>query len=116
MAKSEKSIETREAIDAKVMADLIADPETSEHLRITIINKLLDTQESEDFFPTLMEENMSRGECPECGHDNHFLIPEDVLNKMGWVTHEKDPKVSEHTTEETCPQWQQSCRKKKISV
>lgn len=115
-SKKDDSIEIREVKDAKVMADLIVDPNTSDHLRVTIINKLLETRENPNFFDTMFEEKMSFGECPCCGLELHWAIPEDALNKMGWVTHEKDPGVPKHTSEEICPEWEESCAKKKITV
>ncbi len=111
-----KRIDTREAKDAKVMAELIVDPQTTDHLKVTIINKLLETNENPDFFPTIFNEKMSLGDCPDCGHTNNWLIPEDVLNKMGYVSHLEDANVSEHTNEESCPEWHEACCKKKISI
>jgi hypothetical protein len=64
----------------------------------------------------MLEEKMSFGGCPECGHENHWLIPEDALNKLGWVTTEKDPDVPEFTNSETCPEWEEACTKKRITV
>lgn len=103
--------------NAEVMADLVADPMTTEHLRVKIITKLLESREGQDFFKTMFEEGLSYGECPCCGHTNHWAIPEDELNQMGYVTHEKDTQVeSGKTTKEICPDFQEACKKKKIVV
>jgi Zn ribbon nucleic-acid-binding protein len=101
---------------AQVMADLIADPTTPENLRVNIITKIMESREGQDFFQTMFEESLSLGECPDCGHENHWAIPEDILNEMGWVSYEKDPRVPKHTTRDECDQYQEACAKKKIGI
>jgi hypothetical protein len=44
------------------------------------------------------------------------LIPEDDLNKKGWVSNERDERVPRTTDEESCPKWQQACKKKKVII
>lgn len=112
----DKGIEATVIQNAKVMADLIIEPTTTDHLRVSIINKLLESKDNPDFFPTLFEEKMSEGDCPCCGIKLHWLIPEDNLNKMGWVTSRVYPQVPQETNKEDCPQWQEACKKKKVTV
>ena len=102
--------------NAEVLADLLADPQTTENLRVKIIIKLSETREGQDFFKTMYEEKLSYGACPCCNHENHWAIPEDVLNIMGWVTHEKDPEVPVATNAESCPEFQEACKKKKTTI
>jgi hypothetical protein len=103
-------------INAEVMADLVADPQTTDHLRVKIITKLLESREGQSFFKTLFEEGLSFGECPCCGHETHWAIPEDELNQMGYVSYEKDPLVKEHHDIKTCPEFQEAHFKKKITI
>lgn len=110
------SAESLEEENLSILADLVADPKTTDHLRVTIINKLLESREGQSFFKTMMEEGLSHGECPNCGHENHFLIPEDYLNEMDWVTYQRDPRVPQTPDEKSCPEFQQACQKKKIIV
>lgn len=107
---------TIEKINAEVMADLVADHQTTESLRVKIITKLLDSREGQDFFKTIFEESLSFGECPCCSHKNHWAVPEDTLNQMGWVTHVKDPEVLAESNESSCSEFQEACKKKKITV
>lgn len=105
-----------DAANAAVLAEIVVEPFTPDPLRIQILNKLLEGMESENFFDTIYAESLDFGSCPHCGHQNHWLIPEDDLNKRGYVTHDHDVRVPTTTTEEECPQWQQACKKKKITV
>lgn len=114
MAKREE--EFLDLANAKTLADLIADPDTKESTRIKIINKLVETKHSDNFFKTILEERLSEGKCPKCGHQNEWLIPEVELNKLGVVTYEKDPRVPKYNDEKSCPKWAQSCVKKRITV
>jgi hypothetical protein len=102
--------------NAEVLVNLAIDPTTPEPLRVKIITHIIEAKRGQDFFKTIFEENLSFGECPCCKHENHWAIPEDELNKMGYVTHLKDLKVSINTTAETCPEFQEACKKKKINV
>lgn len=111
-----RKIDAIDQQNAKVLADLVVDQGTTDQLRVKIIQKLLETREGQSFFKTMYEEGLSFGGCPCCGHQNYWGIPEDVLNTMGWVSYEKDPEVPQHTNEEICPKFQESCQKKKITV
>lgn len=111
-----KEIDTVDKSNANVLADLVADPQTTDPLRVKILTELLESREGQDFFKTVYEEGLSFGACPCCGHESHWAIPEEVLNQMGWVTHEKDPRVPKTTDGESCPQFQEACKKKKIVV
>jgi hypothetical protein len=108
-------VKTDAAKNAQVLAELVVDPQTSTHLSVNILNKLLDASENPSFFVTMFEEAMSLGECPECGHENHWLIPEVDLNQLDWVTHKRDPRVPENTDVDSCPRYQEACLKKKCN-
>ena len=116
MARRSSDIPSVNSANAKVLAELVVDPVTPEALRIKILNKLLEAAEGSSFFRTMFEENLSLASCPACDHENHWLIPEDELNKMGWVSHERDPRVPIATTQETCPTWEEACAKKRITI
>lgn len=116
MAEKRIDLETLETANAAVLAQIVVEPFTPDTLRVQILNKLLEGAESENFFDTIFAENLDLGECPECGHENHWLIPEDDLNKRGYVTHEKDDRVPKSTNVENCPEWQESCGKKKTII
>jgi hypothetical protein len=109
------SIETLEAANAAVLAELVVDPVTTDHTRVQILNMLLATDDDKNFFVTMFKEALSYGECPDCGHENHWLIPEDELSQMGWVTPEKDDRVKYNPTAEDCPLYQEACPKKKVN-
>ena len=99
-----------------ILAELVADPKTTDILRVNIINRLLEETEGSSFFATMLQADISKGECPECGHEEHWLIPEDELNKLGIVTHKNDPRVPQVSSAETCGQYQEACIKRKVSV
>ena len=102
--------------NAAVLVELITAPNISESLRIQAMEKLTASKEDQAFFKTMLEEGLTLGECPHCQHKNHWLIPEEELNQMGHVSHDEDDRVTEHTDEESCPQFQQACLKKKVTV
>lgn len=102
--------------NAKTIVDLIADPDTPESLRIKLIRKILETRHSDNFFKTMYEQKLSYGKCPNCRHENHWLIPEAELNRLGWVSSEQDSKVPKFANAEICPKWEQACSKRKCSV
>ena len=114
MAKKEE--EFLDIQNAKTLADLVADPDTEERLRIKIINKLVESKHTDNFFKTILDEKLSYGACPNCETKIHWLIPETELNKLGYVTHEINKQVPEFTDEKSCPKWQQSCSKHRITV
>lgn len=102
--------------NAKTIADLIADPTTPDSLRIQMINKLLESKKKENIFEKMFSERISFGACPKCNHETHWLIPEVDLNKMGYVSHERDSRVKQFTKAEDCPKWEEACMKKRVSV
>jgi hypothetical protein len=87
-----------------------------EALRVKIIRKLLETIDRGNFFDTILNEKLSFGACPNCKHENHWVIPEEELNQLGWATHEKDERVKRVTKAKDCPKWQQACSKKRITL
>jgi len=104
------------AANAKVLAELLVNHKTNTHQTVKILNKLLEGRKHDGFFEIMMQEKMSFAPCPECGHENHWMIPEDQLNKMGWVTGHKDPRVKINTTKDDCLQYQEACAKRKTSA
>ena len=108
--------ESLEQANARTLAELAVDSQTSENLRVKIIQKLLDNTQHGNFFATLFSEALSAGHCPNCNHYNHWLVPETNLNEMGWLSSDKDKKVVKQTKAKDCPRYQEACRKKKISI
>lgn len=102
--------------NAKALTDMLTDPHTSEPVRIQIINELNEQSKNQTFFETIFNEELSFGECPCCKHQNHWLIPEDELSQMGWVSHRKDPRVKKHTTSKDCQEFAEACSKKKTTA
>lgn len=115
MAKSRK-FDSLEKDNAQILAELIVDPNTPDALRVTILNKLLDQTDAENFFETIFQEDLSFGVCPCCGHENHWLVPEEELNRVGYVSYEKDERVKRMTTIEDCGEFQEACAKKKVNI
>lgn len=109
-----KKVEVLDKENAEVFTELIVSPDTQDPLRTSIIEKILESREGQGYFKTMLEENLSAGDCPRCGHHNHWLIPEEVLNIMGYVTHERDPKVAAVTNAEICSTFEEACPKKKV--
>lgn len=102
--------------NAKRLVGILMDPSTPSSVSVQVLDKLLESSKEDNFFKTLYEEDLSKGPCPECGHENHWLTPETDLNRMGWVSHIKDDRVKRITTVEDCPRYQECCSKKKISI
>jgi hypothetical protein len=102
--------------NAQALAEMLGDTQTNPQVRLQIISEILASQESQTFFETLFDEEMSLAECPKCKHQNHWLIPEDDLNEMGWVTHEKDDRAHRHTTVVECNEYAEACSKKKATT
>lgn len=102
--------------NAKALSEMLADPITSENVRLQIINTLLEEGKDDTFFETMYRELMSLGECPLCSHENHWAVPEDELNMFGWVSAEKDPRVKANTTIKDCPEYQEACAKKRLTA
>lgn len=113
--KGKINLQSIEESNLEILAELIANPNTTKHLTVTILNKLLESKEGQNFFRTIVEQEVSLGACPCCGHVNHWLVPEDELNSLGWITSEKDSEVPRATTLETCSKYSEACSKKKIS-
>ncbi len=107
---------SEEAKNAIALAELIVDPQTTPALQVKVINKLLEGSKHSNFFQSMVESDMTMGECPCCGHLNHWLVPEEKLNDMGYVTADKDPRVKRETTEADCIEYQEACMKKKINA
>jgi hypothetical protein len=116
MPRKKVDLTNLDSENAKVLAQIVVEPTTPDSLRVQILNRLAEGLESENFFDTIFAEDLDLGECPDCGHNNHWLIPEDDLNKMGWVSHEEDDRVPRSTSEETCAKWQEACKKKKVTI
>lgn len=119
-------LDTFDTENTTVLVNLVVDPMTSDALRVRILNKLLEGTERDNFFSTVYEEKFSLGSCPHCEHTNHWMIPEEELNRMGWFTHEQDDRVSRvtkgpeskkpHPEAKTCDTWEEACHKKKITI
>lgn len=110
-----KFIDTLSEENAKILAELIVDPTTSDHVRVAVLNKLMEARKDRTFFEAIFEDKLSFGACPNCEHENHWLIPEDSLNKLGYVTAAHDPRVKKHTKEADCKEFQEACAKRKIN-
>jgi hypothetical protein len=110
-----ESTEPFDDTNAAVMAEIISDPVTSEFVKLQILNALLAAESGQTFFQTIIKEDMTFCECPNCGHQNHWLVPEDDLNQMGWVTAHQDERVKKHTTQADCKKYAEACGKKKVS-
>jgi hypothetical protein len=102
--------------NAAALADLLVNPATSKTVQLQIINEILESSKEETFFETMIQEEMSLGNCSFCGHQNHWLVPEDDLNTLGWVSYEKDTRVKQNTTIKDCEEFQEACLKKKTSI
>ena len=114
--KSKKILALEEA-NAAVLVEIITGANISENLRISAMEKLMgDREGGETFFRTMLEENLTKGTCPHCDHSNHWMIPEEALNMMGYVSKDEDERVPETTDADSCPLYQQSCLKKKITT
>ena len=116
MAINKSKILALSEANANVLVELVTAPNVSDTLRIQAMEKLTADKEDGDFFRTMFDEKLSYGECPHCQHKNHFLIPEENLNIMGYVSKDEDERVPEYTNEENCPLWQESCLKKKVTI
>ena len=104
--KSSKILALNEA-NAAVLVELITGSEVSENIRIQAMEKLTDAKADQSFFRTMLEEGLTKGTCPHCEHSNHWLIPEEELNQMGYVSREEDERVPETTDSSNCELFQQ---------
>lgn len=102
--------------NAEVLAELIIDPLTDDSVRVKAIQQLIESRKEDSFHSTMFMERVSLGKCPCCDHETHWLIPENELNKLGWVSHELDARVKANTTGEDCARFQEACGKKRINV
>lgn len=100
--------------NAEALAQIIIDGKSTPQMSVKILTKLLESETSEDFFRTMFEEDLSFGSCPKCGHENHWFVPEQELNKMGHVSFQHDERVKQFTSEKDCPEFAEACAKKKI--
>ena len=113
---SKKKIDDFDELNASALAQMLVDPTTSEAVRIQIINELNEAAKSDTFFEAMYNDALSLGACPHCHHKSHWLIPEDDLNQMGWVSSKTDPRVNRHTNSNVCPEFAEACAKKKTTV
>lgn len=102
--------------NASALISLLQDPLTDPRIRLQIINEILEASKADSFFETMHAETLSLGSCPNCQHETHWLIPEEDLNVMGWISHEKDPRVPVHTNEAMCEEFAEACSKKKTTA
>lgn len=116
MSKKPPVKSTLEEENAITLTDLIVDPTSPDSLKVQIINKLMEGMEDSSFFKTIFKEGLSLGECPGCGHLNHWAVPEGDLNLMGHVSYKEDHRVPKDTDQEVCPKWQEACKKKKVTI
>ena len=113
MSRSSKSLAEK---NAEVLINMLMDPDTPPDLQIKAMQKLMAARHENNFFATMFREFVSYGACPMCAHENYWAIPEDELNRIGWVTSERDKKVKKKVTATECPKWQQACVKSKLKV
>ncbi len=102
--------------NAQVLAEMLVDPKTPESSRLQIINELNESEKHSSFFETMFSGELSWGKCPHCHHENHWLVPEDDLVQMGWVTYEKDDRVPRNTDIRSCPEYAEACIKKGVTA
>ncbi len=114
--KSDNLINGFDEKNAATLAELLVDTSTSEAVRLQIINELNEASKNETFFEAMFNEALSLGTCPHCHHKSHWLIPEDVLTQMGWVSSKEDERVKTHTTLHDCAEFAESCSKKKTTA
>lgn len=113
--KVNKDVLDFDEANAEALAEMLVDPVTSENIRLQIINEILDKSKNQTFFETMYAELMSLTKCPFCHHETHWLIPEDDLNQMGWVSSDNDKRVPVNATDADCAEFQEACLKKKTT-
>ena len=116
MSQKASKILAMDEANAAVLVELITGPNISENLRIQAMEKLTASKDNDSFFQTMLEEDLTLGECPHCQHKNHWMIPEEELNQMGYVSKDEDDRVPETTNDKSCPEFQQACLKKKVTT
>lgn len=102
--------------NATALAEMLADPNTSSATQLQIINEILESEKGVSFFELMFAEDMTLGNCPLCKHRRHWLIPEEELNIRGFISHEQDSRVHQHTNEEICREFAEACIKKIVSA
>lgn len=102
--------------NAKALTEILIDPATPESVRLQIINELNENEKTNSFFETMYTELLTLGVCPCCHHENHWLVPEDDLNQMGWISAENDNRVPKHTDKNSCSSYAEACSKKKTVI
>ena len=102
--------------NAEVLVELIVGPNISENLRIQAMQRLTESDKDDSFFHTMLKEKLDWGKCPHCDHTNFWLIPEDSLNEMSYVSEQEDDRVPAHTDEKSCSEFAQACKKKKCTT
>lgn len=116
MSQKASKILALDEANAAVLAELITGPNISENLRIQAMEKLTASKDNDSFFQTMLEEKLTYGECPHCKHKNHWMVPEEELNQMGYVSKDKDRRVPEQTDIKSCSEFQEACLKKKVTT
>jgi hypothetical protein len=116
VSKKASKILAMDEANAAVLVELITGPNISENLRIQAMEKLTSSKTNDSFFQTMLEEDLTIGECPHCQHKNHWLVPEEELNQMGYVSKDEDDRVPEQTDINSCPEFQEACLKKKVTT
>lgn len=102
--------------NAKALAEMLVDPHTTESVKLQIINELNEAERTGSFFEAIFKEELSLGKCPCCDHQNHWLVPEDDLAQMGWVSSSVDSRVKRQTDDKICEKYAESCSKKKTTA
>ena len=103
------------AANAAVLAEIVTDPLTTEHTRVEVLNLLSQIGVSENFFTEMFKLGLSFGECPACGHKDHWLIPPDELAILGYIVEEEDERVKRNVDAKSCPRYAQACPKRKTN-
>ena len=111
--KSGKSLAEK---NAEVLINMLMDPDTPPDLQVKVMLKLMAARHENTFFATMFREQVSFGACPNCSHENFWAVPEDELNKIGYVTHERDKRVKRNPKKADCAKWAEACPKKKLTV
>jgi hypothetical protein len=114
--KKSSTIDGFDEKNAEVLSKMLIDRQTSEAIRLQIINELNESTKNDTFFESMFAEMLSFGACPCCHHENHWLVPEDDLNQMGWISYEKDDRVKRHTSQIDCPEFAEACTKKRVTA
>ena len=115
--KPEQAVKSEDVKTMEALIEIIVADSTPAHNEIQALNKLLSIRKKEtSYFETMVDSRLSHGSCPSCGFETHWLVPEAELNIMGIVSSEEDDRVPMYTSAETCPEYAESCSKKKIGV